>query len=106
MPVNKQILLSGDLEIRGIKKRVSGKAKYKGLVTDPWGKDSLFFEFNLEIDRKDFGMNWNKELDQGGLLVGDIININILLQAQKEGEKTSFSTHMIPSAALKKSKSK
>jgi hypothetical protein len=42
-------------------------------------------------------MNWNKELDNGGLLVGDEVRIKISVQAQPKGEKTAFSTHMIPS---------
>lgn len=104
LPLNKVTNLSGELEIRGIKKRVNGKAKYKGTVIDPWGKENYFFEFNLKVNRKDFGMNWNKKIDQGGFLVGDIVDIKILIQAQIEGQKTSFSTHMIPTSALKKRK--
>lgn len=104
LPLNKNIALSGELEIRGVKKRVAGKAKYKGTVIDPWGKENHFFEFNLKVNRKDFKMNWNKKLDQGGFLVGDMIDINIFIQAQNAGQKTSFSTHMIPSSALEKRK--
>lgn len=99
---NEKKIISGDLIIRGIKKKVNGKIKYKGTVKDPWGKESYFFEFNLEINRKDFELNWNKELDQGGYLVGDIIYTKIIIQAQKEGAKTAFSTHMIPARALNK----
>ena len=107
LALNEKKTIFGDLIIRGIKKKVTGKINYKGCVKDPWGKESYFFEFKLEIDRKDFKLNWNKELDQGGYLVGDIIYTKIIIQAQKEGEKTAFSTHMIPARALlKKSKIK
>lgn len=106
LPLNKIVPLTGELEIRGKRKQVTGKAKYKGTVIDPWGKESHFFEFNVNVNRKDFGMNWNKKLDQGGYLVGDIINIKIIVQAQSVGQKTSFSTHMIPTSALKKRKKK
>ena len=42
-------------------------------------------------------MKWNKELDSGGYLVGDLIRLKMSAQAQVAGEKTAFSTHMIPS---------
>jgi polyisoprenoid-binding protein YceI len=93
----KNLKISGILEIRGIKKNVTGDIMYKGHMIDPWGKENLFIEFKTQINRKDFGMNWNKELDQGGYLVGDLVSINLSIQAQKAGEKTAFSTHMIPS---------
>lgn len=93
----KKTKLNGVLEIRGIKQNIVGDLIYKGKVLDPWGKENLFLEFSTEIDRKKFNMVWNKELDEGGLLVGDNVGIQIIIQAQLKGEKTSFSTHMIPS---------
>jgi hypothetical protein len=89
--------VKGFLTIRGVKKEVTLNGIYKGKVLDPWNKENFFFEFETTIDRKDFGMNWNKELDNGGLLVGDEVRIKISVQAQPKGEKTAFSTHMIPS---------
>ncbi len=35
-------------------------------------------------------------MDNGGLLIGDTIRISITVQAQVLGEKTPFSTHMVP----------
>jgi polyisoprenoid-binding protein YceI len=90
-------VFKGMIEIRGIKKEVIGDIIYKGSILDPWGKENLFFEISLELNRQDFGMKWNKELDQGGYLVGDKVNVALNIQAQKSGEKTAFSTHMIPS---------
>jgi polyisoprenoid-binding protein YceI len=95
--VGKKLKVKGFLTIRGVKKEVTLNGIYKGKVLDPWNKENFFFEFETTIDRKDFGMNWNKELDNGGLLVGDEVRIKISVQAQPKGEKTAFSTHMIPS---------
>lgn len=93
----KKFKMKGHLTIRGIKKDVTLEGLYKGKVIDPWNKENYFFELNTTINRKDFGMNWNKELDSGGLLVGDEVRISISVQAQPKGDKTAFSTHMIPS---------
>ncbi len=89
--------IKGFLTLRGIKKEIWLEGLYKGRMLDPWNKENYFFELNTEINRKDFGMNWNKELDTGGVLVGDKVRIKISLQAQPSGDKTAFSTHMIPS---------
>lgn len=96
LKIKEKTKINGVLEIRGIKKSINADLLYKGSIIDPWGKENVFFEFNTIINRKDFGMVWNKEMDQGGYLVGDNVGIQIIVQAQKAGEKTAFSTHMIP----------
>ena len=67
----------GDLTIRGITKEVVLDVKVLGTVKDPWGNFRVGFTGNSKINRKDFGMNWNKLLDSGGMIVGDIVNINL-----------------------------
>jgi polyisoprenoid-binding protein YceI len=94
---DKKFEILGILTLRGIKKEVSFNGIYKGKALDPWKKENYFFVLTGEINRQDFGMKWNKELDSGGYLVGDKVKINISVQAQVSGEKTAFSTHMIPS---------
>jgi polyisoprenoid-binding protein YceI len=88
--------LTGEVTIRGITKPLSLEGTYKGKRLDPWGKNNYFFTLTGELNRKDFGMVWNKKMDAGGYLVGDLVRLNITIQSQIVGEKTSFSTHMIP----------
>ena len=76
---------------------LSKKFNVKGKVKDPWNKENYFFELTGVVDRKTYGMIWNKKMDNGGVLIGDNVNINITIQAQPSGDKTAFSTHMIPS---------
>lgn len=94
---DKKFKLKGMLVLRGIKKEMTFEGLYKAKIIDPWKKENYFFEFNAELNRQDFGMKWNKELDNGGYLVGDKVKIKISIQAQPVGGKTPFSTHMIPS---------
>jgi polyisoprenoid-binding protein YceI len=94
---DKKFQLPGTLVLRGIKKPMMFHGVYKGKMIDPWKKENYFFELSGELNRQDFGMKWNKELDNGGYLVGDTVRIKISAQAQIAGEKTAFSTHMIPS---------
>lgn len=94
---DKKFKLKGVLTLRGIKKEVALDGIYKGKIIDPWKKENYFFELEGKINRQDFGMTWNKELDTGGYLVGDEVRLKISVQTQALGDKTAFSTHMIPS---------
>lgn len=89
--------LQGEITLRGISKPLVLDGFYKGKIKDPWGKENYFFILVGELDRKDFEIVWNKQMDAGGYLVGDKVRLNLIVQAQIVGEKTSFSTHMVPS---------
>ena len=74
----------GDLTIHGVTKEVTLDADYEGSVTDPWGNDRSAFTASTEINRKDFGMEWNKALEAGGFLVGDEVIITIEIEGIKK----------------------
>ena len=93
---NHTIKIPGVVSLRGIEKPVTLEVTFKGRKFDPWAKENLFFEGKTVVNRKDFGIVWNRELDNGGYLVGDEVTIDFKLQAQHLGDKTPFSTHMIP----------
>jgi polyisoprenoid-binding protein YceI len=78
----KDLALSGDLTIKGVTKPVVLKGTFNGKVTDPWGKERLGFEVSTTIDRRDFGLVWNK-LVEGSSLVGDEVTIDIAIEAVK-----------------------
>ncbi len=69
--------VEGNLTIRGITKKVILDVDYNGAVTDPWGNRVVTFEAETKLNRKDFGLNWNKSLDKGGFVVGDEIKVEI-----------------------------
>lgn len=92
----KKVVIPGYVTIRGIKRPLILEGLYKGKLKDPWNKDNYFFVLNGELDRKTFGIVWNKAMDDGGILIGDMVRLNLTVQAQVLGEKTPFSTHMVP----------
>lgn len=75
--------LMGDLTIRGITKPVVLDLEYNGAATDPWGNEKVSFTATGEINRKDFGLNWNKALDAGGFVVGDEVKIELEIAGTK-----------------------
>lgn len=93
---HKEFRVEGTMTFRDVSKPFTFTGTYKGKQKDPWGKDNYFFELKGTMNRKDYGIVWNKVMDNGGALIGDDVHLVITIQAQTKGEKTPFSTHMVP----------
>lgn len=72
--------LVGDLTIRDKTKEVTLNTSVTPAVKDPWGNMKRGLSATTQINRKDFGVSWNKSLDAGGLVVGDEVDVNIDLE--------------------------
>ena len=73
--------VTGDLTIRGVTHEVTLDTEYLGAEKDPWGNTRIGFAAKTEIDREQFGVNWNQVLETGGVLVGKRAQIEIEAQA-------------------------
>ena len=67
--------LHGRLSIRGVEKPVVLDLTIHGEGKDPWGNVRSGFTATTTINRKDFGLTWNKAVETGQLLVGDDVDI-------------------------------
>ncbi len=72
--------LHGDLTIKGITRPVVLDVEYAGQAKSPWGTTNFGFSGHTVINRKDWGLEWNKALETGGWLVGDEITVDIELE--------------------------
>ena len=77
---NGKAKIAGNLTIRGITKPVVFDAEVSKPVLDPWGGTRIGMALNTKVNRKDFGLNWNKALEAGGFVVGDEIKIDVELE--------------------------
>lgn len=77
------ITVYGDLTIRGTTKEVALKGSFRGVNTDPWGNQRAGFTASTVINRHDYGLNWNKALETGGVVVGENVTISLEVQAVK-----------------------
>lgn len=75
--------LAGDLTIHGVTKPVTLEATLSQPIANPWGKQVRGGKITGKVKRSDFGLNWNKTLDKGGVLVGEDVTINIKLELNK-----------------------
>lgn len=75
--------LHGKLTMHGVTKDVTFPFEYNGSIQDPWGNTRIGFDAYTELDRKEYGIEWNKVLDSGGLTVSNEVKIEIHLEAIK-----------------------
>lgn len=72
--------LTGNLTIKGVTKKVTFDGKYTGTAADPFGNQKVAFTATSVINRKDFGLTWNKAVEAGPV-VGDDVTIRLKIQA-------------------------
>ena len=76
-------LLTGDLSLHGVTKSVEFELEFEGVTQDPWGNTRAGFSAKTEINRKDWGLEWNAPLEAGGVLIGEKVKIDIEIEAVK-----------------------
>jgi polyisoprenoid-binding protein YceI len=73
----------GELTIRDITRPVVLDAEYEGQGKDAYGKQRAGFTATTEINRRDYGVNWNAALETGGFAVSDRVKITLHIAAVK-----------------------
>jgi len=81
-----KLKMTGDLTIRGVTKEIvldiEGPTPP---IRDLEGKTRVGGVASTKINRKDFGLTWNKAIETGGVVVGDEVEITIDIEIIKEG---------------------
>ncbi|MEK6705106.1 MAG: YceI family protein [Bdellovibrionota bacterium] len=81
--------MDGILKIRGIEKRTLFDVQFLGASMDAERKNRIGFIATTTINRKDFGIKWNKILDPekgGGFILGDDVDIEIAVEAVEKSK--------------------
>jgi polyisoprenoid-binding protein YceI len=76
--------VAGTLTMHGVAKEITLPVTYLGQAKDPRGNVKAGFETSTTLDRKEFGISWNRALDSGGLILGDEVQISISLEVAKQ----------------------
>ena len=72
-----EFTVHGDITIRGVTKPVSLDVEFRGTSKSLSGKTVAGFSAQGTLNRKDFGVNFNKALETGGVVVGDVVTITL-----------------------------
>jgi len=77
--------VTGNLTLHGVTKPVVLDVESTGApIHDPMGNTRAGASATTKINRKDFGLTYNKTLESGGVMVGDEVSITIDVEAIKK----------------------
>jgi polyisoprenoid-binding protein YceI len=79
-----QVVIDGDLTIKGVTQRVEGRGTLTGPGTDIGGNERIGLELETTIDRSAYGLDWNAPLPSGGVAVGNDVKLQIELELARE----------------------
>lgn len=78
--------LRGELEIRGEVREVEASGKFGQLGADLAGNPRVGLSLSADVDRRDFGLDWNAELPSGGEVLDYTVAIAVELELVEEAE--------------------
>jgi polyisoprenoid-binding protein YceI len=70
--------------MHGVTKKVTLPVEFLGFMKDARGNERAGFAIATTVNRKDFGIVWNRNLDEGGVLLGDDVKVSIDLEVIKK----------------------
>jgi len=81
---DRRFKLHGDLTMHGVTKPVVLDVEATPEVKGMRGETRAGARATTKINRKDFGINWSKSMDGGGVVVGDEVEVTIDVEAVKK----------------------
>lgn len=72
-----ELLIDGDLTLRGITKPVTFAGEFGGIIVNGYGQTVAGGSFTTKINRLDFDVKWNAAVEAGGFTLGDQVTITI-----------------------------
>jgi polyisoprenoid-binding protein YceI len=79
-----ELEVDGELEIKGKVRPVTARGSVSGPHVDIAGNDKLGVELEAIVDRRDYGLEWNAELPQGGVALGNDVRLDVSLELVRE----------------------
>ena len=83
---NDTYVVAGILKIRGVAQPVILNVDHLGEM-QAMGGTRAGYEISTTLNRQDFEVSWNRTLDQGGLVLGDDVEVTINLEVVKQEAK-------------------
>jgi polyisoprenoid-binding protein YceI len=74
-------VVDGELTLRGVTRQVPLKVELNGFGPDAYGGTRAGFTATGEINRQDFGVNWNAAIEAGGVVLADKVTLHLEVEA-------------------------
>ena len=75
--------VDGNVTMHGVTKPTVFMVEFMGAVKNPMGEGmKTGFSATTKLNRKDFGIIWNKALDKGELMLGEDVSVSVGVEAQ------------------------
>jgi polyisoprenoid-binding protein YceI len=81
-----EYVVHGDLTIRGVTRPVAFEVEFHGTSKNPYGKTVAGLGARATIQRKDFGVSFNKLLETGGVAVSEKVKLELDVEAVWEDD--------------------
>jgi len=75
-----EVVVNGRLDLHGVVHDVQVTVEIGPTSTDPDGRERSRHTARATLDRQSFGLHWNQDLDVGGVVVGDEVEIRASLE--------------------------
>jgi polyisoprenoid-binding protein YceI len=80
-------VVDGELTLHGVTRPVPLALEVVGFVpTTPFGDSRVGFSATAEIDRRDFGLEWNAPVEGGGVVLGHKVQIALEIEAIRRAD--------------------
>jgi polyisoprenoid-binding protein YceI len=73
--------VTGEFTLHGVTKTITIPVEILGFGPGMQGGTTAGFETRFKLNRKDYGIVWNRALDAGGLVLGNTVEVNITIEA-------------------------
>ncbi|MEO8189109.1 MAG: YceI family protein [Acidobacteriota bacterium] len=90
--------VTGDFTMHGVTKSITIPVRHGGFLKAGKVEKAGFEVASFSIDRKDYGITWNRAVDAGGVMLGDDVEINIQVEANKPLEDAKPAASAAPAA--------
>ena len=78
------LVVEGDLTIKGTTRRVEARGQISGPAAHPAGGERIGIDLETQVDRTEFGLNWNAPVPSGGVAVGNEVTLTVHLELAEE----------------------
>jgi polyisoprenoid-binding protein YceI len=79
-----RVTVDGELEIKGVTRPVTLAGEVGEQITDPYGRERIGITLGGQIDRTEFGINWNNPLPSGKSALANEVALEAELYLVKE----------------------